>query len=85
MNQKKDTEISPTKQNVSAFQYLVKRARTEKVQRELGGNANTFEGFKDIMDKYLLSVKARSQGRIWKSLGRILSWTQWYALACMWT
>jgi hypothetical protein len=36
MNQKKDTEISPTKQNISAFQYLVKRARIEKVQKGLG-------------------------------------------------
>jgi hypothetical protein len=60
MNQKKDTEISPTKQNVSAFQYLVKRARTEKVHRALGGNANTFEGFKEIMEKHLLSAKVRT-------------------------
>jgi hypothetical protein len=62
MNQKKDTEISSTKQNVNAFRYLVKCAPTEKVQRELrarvGGNTNTFQGFRDIMEKYLLSVKA---------------------------
>ncbi len=52
MNQKKDTEISPTKQNVKAVRYLItsSRERHKKVNDEPGGSASGFDGFKEIME-----------------------------------
>ena len=49
MNQKKETEISPTKQNVKAVWYLISHERHKKVDDELGGSASGFEGFEEIM------------------------------------
>ncbi len=63
MNQKKETEISPTTQNVKVVRYLISRERHKKVNDELGGSASGFDGFKEIMDSYLLRAKADAHAR----------------------
>ncbi len=63
MNQKKDTEISPSKQNVQAVRYLISRERHKKVSDELGGSASGFDGFEEIMESYLLRAKTDAHAR----------------------
>ncbi len=57
LNQKKENEISPTKQNVKLVLYLISRERHKKVDEELRGSASGFEGFEEIMESYLLRAK----------------------------
>jgi hypothetical protein len=54
MNQKKETEISPSKQNGRALRYLVGREQHKLVDAELGGSTSGFDGFEEKMESYLL-------------------------------
>ncbi len=63
MNQKKETEISLTKQNVKVVRYLISRERHKKVDDELGGSASGFEGFEEIMELHLLLAKCEAHAR----------------------
>ncbi len=63
MNQKKETEISPSKQNVRALRYLVGRERHTLVDAELGGSASGFDGFEEIMESYLLRGRCGAHAR----------------------
>ncbi len=49
MNQKKETEISLSKQNVRAVRYLIGRERHKQVDADLGGSASGFDVFKEII------------------------------------
>jgi hypothetical protein len=63
MNQKKETEISPSKQNVRALQYLVGRELHKLVDAEQGGSASGFYGFEEIMESYLLRGRCEAHAR----------------------
>jgi hypothetical protein len=63
MNQKKETEISLSKQNVRAVWYLVGRERHKQVDAELGGSASCFDGFEEIMESYLLRARCDAHAR----------------------
>jgi hypothetical protein len=63
MNQKKETEISPSKQNVRALLYLVGLERHKLVDAELGGSASCFDGFEEIMESYLRRGRCEAHAR----------------------
>ena len=63
MKQKKETEISPSKQNVRALRYLVGRERHKLVDAELGGSASGVDGFEEIMESYLLGGRCEAHAR----------------------
>jgi hypothetical protein len=64
MNQTKETEIFPSKQNVRVLWYLVGRERHTLVDAEEGGSASGFDGFKEIMESYLLRGGAKHMREI---------------------
>ena len=63
MNQTKETEISQSKQNVRVLRYLVGRERHTLVDAEQGGSASGFDGFKEIMESYLLRGRCEAHAR----------------------
>ena len=63
MNQTKETEISPSKQNVRVLRYLVGRERHTLVDAEQGGSASGFDGFEEIMESYLLRGRCEAHAR----------------------
>ena len=63
MNQKKETEISQSKQNVRAVWYLVGRELHKQVDAELGGSASGFDGFEEIMELYLQLARCEAHAR----------------------
>jgi hypothetical protein len=74
MNQEKETEISLSKQNVRAVLYLVGRERHKQVDTELGGSASGFDGFKEIMESYLLLARCEAQMSVNDVSGRSHLW-----------
>ncbi len=56
VNENGDVHISPTKKNVRAVRHLVNRTRKAKTEEAIGGSADTFDGFEELMEFMLLCI-----------------------------